>query len=294
MAKTRHILKRAAAVGNIRTITKAMQTVASAQFKLAHGRMASFGPFAAELVATVADVIARSPAEALDHPLLRVPEGVRHEVLLVLASERGLCGSYNRSVLELAIHRHGQLRQAGYEVELHVVGRRGVQQLSSRGFEIARVHEDLSGVPEFAAVAALAESMMAELLAGRISGLEVAYTQFVSSGRQRAAIVPILPLEDLPAPAATPSAADIPYDFMPSPGRILRKLLPVTVRIKLYQCFLDAAAAEQLTRRTAMQAATDNADDMIRDLRIRANRQRQGQITRELAEIASGQTGPGS
>ena len=291
MAKTRHIMKRIAAVRNIRTITKAMQAVASAQFKVAHDRIASFGPFAAELVSTAADVVARSRGQAMEHPLLRVPADVRHEVLLVLASERGLCGSYNRAAGDLAIQRVGQLRDAGYTVELHVAGRRGVRYLRFRGLEIARVYEEFDGVAEFPAVAALAEAMMADFLAGRISGLEVAYTQFVPSGRQRPAVVPVLPLEDLPAPAEAKSPALVPYDFMPSPEEIVRKLLPVTVRMKLYQCFLDAAAAEQFTRRAAMQAATDNADDMIRDLRLRANRQRKGQITRELAEITSGRSG---
>jgi F-type H+-transporting ATPase subunit gamma len=291
MPKPRNILKRTRAVQNIRTVTKAMQTVASAQFKLAYDRVVSFGPFAAELVATVADVIARSPATVLAHPLLEAPRDVRREVLLLLTSGRGLCGSYNRNVLDLGLQRLGQLRSAGYEVELHLVGRRGVQYLRFRGVQIDRVYEQFRDVPGYAAAAALADSMMSDFLARRISGLEVAYTQFVSSGRQRPAIAPVLPLSDLPAARQDGEAeaeALFPYDFLPSPKEILRKLLPLTARVKLYQCFLDAAAAEQFTRRAAMQAATDNADDMIHDLRLLANRQRQRQITRELAEIMSG------
>jgi len=294
MPKPRNILKRTRAVENIRTVTKAMRAVASAQFKLAYDRVVSFGPFAAELVATVADVIARSPAAVLAHPLLEAPPGVRHEVLLLLTSGRGLCGSYNRNVLDLGLQRLGQLRSAGYEVELHLVGRRGAQYLGFRGVQIDRVYEQFGDIPTYAAAAALADSMMSDFLARRISGLEVAYTQFVSSGRQRPAIAPVLPLSDLP-PARRDAQAEqqalFPYDFLPSPEEILRKLLPLTGRVKLYQCFLDAAAAEQFTRRAAMQAATDNADDMIHDLRLLANRQRQRQITRELAEIMSGRGG---
>ncbi|HUT02038.1 MAG TPA: ATP synthase F1 subunit gamma [Phycisphaerae bacterium] len=296
MAKPRTILKRVRTIGNIRTVTKAMQAVASARFKAAHDRIVSFAPFATELVGVVGDVIARSDPEAPAHPLLRAAEGVRHEVLLLLTSTRGLCGAYNANVLDLGIQRLGQLRGAGYEVELHVVGRRGVQYLEFRGFEINREHEPLSDISRYDLVAALADSMMSDFLAGRISGLEVAYTQFVSSGQQRPAIVPILPIEDLPGPRE-PADPDLqtalPFDFLPSPEQILQKLLPVAVRIKLYQCFLDAAAAEQFIRRASMQAATDNANDMIHDLRLRANRQRQRQITMELAEIMSGRSGLG-
>ncbi len=294
MPKPRNILKRTRAIGNIRTVTKAMRTVASAQFKVAYDRIVSFGPFATGLVATVADVIARSQAKVLDHPLLKAPEDVRREVLLVLTSSRGLCGSYNMNVLGLGIQRLGRLRDAGYEVQLHLVGRRGVQYLRFRGFQIDRVYEQFDGVPGYEAAASLADSMMSDFLARRISGLEVAYTQFVSSGRQRPAVAPVLPLSDLPTRGQDAEARQevpFPYDFLPSPEQILRKLLPLTVRIKLYQCFLDAAASEQFTRRAAMQAATDNADDMIHELRLLANRQRQRQITTELAEIMSGRGG---
>lgn len=294
MPKPRNILKRTRAIGNIRTVTKAMQAVASAQFKLAYDRIVSFGPFATELVATVADVIARSPAKVLDHPLLEAPEGVGHEVLLLLTSNRGLCGSYNTGVLNVGIHRLGQLRNAGYEVDLHLVGRRGVQYIEFRGHKIDRVYEQFDGVPRYEAAASLADSMMSDFLARRISGLEVAYTQFVSSGQQRPAVAPILPLSDLPTrgkDAEAEQEVPFPYDFLPSPQQILRKLLPLTVRMKLYQCFLDSAAAEHLTRRAAMQAATDNADDMIHELTLLANRQRQRHITTELAEIMSGRGG---
>ncbi len=294
MAKTRTILKHVRSVGGIRTVTNAMQTVASARFKLVHGRIQAFGPFGSQLAALVGDVLLRSASRELDHPLLRAPAGLKRDVLLVVTSNRGLCGSYNAAVLRVALERLRQLREADYDVLLHVVGSRGVRHLEFRGHRPDRVYGDLGDPPDYDAVAGLADAMMSDFLDGRISGLEAAYMQFVSSGRQRSAIAQLLPVPELPArtPEVDPELL-LPYDFLPSPENIFRKLLPETVRLKLYQCFLDAAAAEQLMRRVAMRAATDNADDMIRELRLRANRLRQMQITTELSEIVGGRAGLG-
>jgi len=297
MAKTRNILKHVRAVGNIRTVTKAMQTVASARFKQAHDRISSFGPYSAHVTAIIGDVVARSSRRRLDHPLLRPAPKLHRDILLVITSNRGLCGSYNQGVLHLATERLVQLREGGYEIELHVVGARGARYLRFRGVEPDEVHEEFGDVPTYQQVAELADTMMQRFLGGRIGGLEAAYTQFVSSGRQRPAVAQILPVADLPGPEE-PGEADeafgpvpMPYDFLPSAQALMKRLLPMTVRLKLYQCFLEAGAAEQFLRRVAMQAATDNADDMIRELRLHLNRTRQMQITTELSEIMGGRAG---
>lgn len=300
MAKTRNILKHVRTVKSIRTVTRAMQTVASVRFRAAHERVASFGPFAAHVGIAVEDLLRRAEPREMDHPLLTAPEGLKHDVLLVLTSDRGLCGSYNQAVLQLALHRLGQLTSAGYEVDVQVVGARGVRYLEFRGVGIDRVHTGLGDLPEYEVVGALADEAMAALLDGRISGLEVAYMQFATSGLQRPAIAQILPIAELPGDegGAEEAGADealaelAPYDFYPSRREILARLLPETVRLQLYQCFLDAGAAEQFMRRAAMQAATDNAEDMIRHLRILCNRARQMQITTELAEIMGGRLEP--
>lgn len=292
MAKMRNILKRVRAVRSIRTVTHAMQIVASARFKVAYDRIQAFTPFGGELGAMVGDVMLRSAAQKLDHPLLHAPEGLRRDVLLVITSSRGLCSSYNAAVLRVAIDRLGQLRKAGYEVLLQVVGSRGVRYLEFRGLAVDRIYEDVGDVPEYATTTVLADRMMADFLGRAIGGLEVAYMQFVSSGRQRPAVAQLLPVADLPAERGEVDPGLLmPYDFLPEPEGILRRMLPATVRRRLYQCFLDASAAEQFMRRLAMRAATDNADDMIHELRIRANRQRQAQITTELTEIMGGRAG---
>ncbi len=294
MAKTRNILKRVRAVGNIRTVTRAMQMVATARFKVVHDHVTAFSPFSTHLQQMVADLVIRAAAgEKLSHPLLVPQTGVRRDVLLVITSNRGLCGSYNSSVLKLAMNRLAQLRAANYDVLLHAVGGRGARYLRFRKIDVDREYLDFGDLPEYSRIAALGDEMMSRFLGGKISGLEVAYMQFISGGQQKPVIAKLLPLEDLPQSSQAESDPSLlaPCDFLPSPGRILRRLLPNTVRLKLYQCFLDAAAAEQLMRRVAMQAATDNADEMTHDLRRIANRLRQMQITTELSEIIGGRAG---
>ncbi len=294
MAKTRNILKRVRAVGNIRTVTRAMQMVATARFKVVHDRVTAFSPFSTHLQQMVADLVVRAAAgENLSHPLLVPQTGVRRDVLLVITSNRGLCGSYNSGVLKLANDRLAQLRGADYKVLLHVVGARGARYLRFRKMDVAREYLDFGDLPEYPRIAELGDEMISQFLGGEISGLEVAYMQFISGGQQRPVITKLLPLEDLPqASLAEQDPSTLaPCDFLPSPEKILRRLLPNTVRLKLYQSFLDAAAAEQLMRRVAMQAATESADEMTHDLRRIANRIRQMQITTELSEIIGGRAG---
>jgi len=263
MAKTRNILKRVRAVGNIRTVTRAMQMVATARFKVVHDRVSSFSPFSTHLQQMVADLVIRAAAgENISHPLLVPQTGVRRDVLLVITSNRGLCGSYNSSVLKLAMSRLAQLQAAEYDVLLHVVGRRGARYLRFRKIAVNREHLDFGDLPQYARIAKLGDEMMSQFLGGGISGLEVAYMQFVSGGQQRPVIAKLLPLEDLPQPSEAEQDPSLlaPCDFLPSPASILRRLLPNTVRLKLYQCFLDAAAAEQLMRPINRQPPPADAD----------------------------------
>jgi len=294
MAKTRNILKRVRAVDNIRTVTRAMQMVAVARFKVVHDRVLTFSPFSVHLQQMVADLVIRAAAsEHISHPLLVPQTGTRRDVLLVITSNRGLCGSFNSSVLKLAMGRLAQLQGADYDVLLHVVGARGARYLRFCKIDVDREYLDFGDLPQYGQISELGDEMMSLFLGGKISGLEVAYMQFVSGGRQKPVIAKLLPLEDLPQASQTEQDASLlaPCDFLPSPASILRRLLPSTVRLKLYQCFMDAAAAEQLMRRVAMRAATENADEMTHDLRIAANRLRQMQITTELAEIIGGRAG---
>ena len=293
MPKPRQILNRRNAIGSIRDVTRTMQMVATARFKRIHGQAVAARPYTDRLAQLVGDLVARGALENCKHPLLAWPEHAAGEVMLVITSDRGLCGGYNNQVLHLAMERMGRVLAEGYQMKLHVVGRRGQQYLRFRNFEVDRAMESFGPQPSFQQVTALTDEMMDAFLAERISGLEVAYMQFVSAGSQKPAIAQILPLSALEQfrPSTPLAGTPAPYEFHPSTGEILEELLPATVRLRMYQCFLDAAVSEQVIRIRSMKAATDNAEEMIRNLTRRYNRTRQSQITTELAEIIGGRSG---
>lgn len=292
MAKARKIRKHVTAVKNIRTITKTMEMIASARYRRAHDYAVSARPYTDRVTDLVGDLLAGAGA-GLDHPLLRGPTELRKDVLMVLTSNRGLCGGYNSSVLAVAIERFTQLTRNGYEIILHVAGKRGAQYLKSVGLPIARTYTELDFLPSYAEVGRLAQELMGDFLAGRISGVEVAYMQYLSSGQQQPAISQILPLSGIEPPQRIEPVgrAVAPYEYSPSAETILRNLLPATVRLRLWQCFLDASVSEQKMRSSSMHAATESADDMIGELTVKYNRTRQAQITSELAEIMGGRVG---
>lgn len=295
MAKARRIRRRAKAVQNVHVITKTMKMVSSARFKRVYGRAAAARPYTDRLTDLVGDLLERADPGQLDHPLLIEDPELRRDVLLVITTNRGLCGTLNSSVLRVATDRRGQLREADYHVLLHVVGRRGMQHFRFHGVAMDREYTELGDLPSYDQVLALTDSLMDAFLADEISGVEVAYMQFVSPGQQTPVIAQILPLSNLEAPPRRmPSTGEpAPYDFLPSAGEILAELLPATVRLRMYQCFLDSSLSEQIVRAQTMQNASQSAEDMLHDLTAQYNRLRQKQITTELMEIMGGAAGPG-
>ena len=289
MAKARRILKHANAIKNIRTITRTMEMVAAARFKRTHDLAVAARPYTDHLAGMVADIVDRLSADQLSHPLMTASEGVQTVVLMVITSNRGLCGSFNTGVLRLVTERMDQLAESGYKVLLHVVGKRGSQYFRFRGIKVDKEYTDFDDMPEYEGIRQVAEELIGSYLAQEISDLEIGYMQFISAGRQSPSIAQILPISDLPSVAdKTPGEDALPYDFHPSPEELFDKLLPVAVVQKIYQCFMDAAVAEQVMRIAAMHGATEAADEMIQKMTVKYNRVRQSQITTELSEIMGG------
>jgi F-type H+-transporting ATPase subunit gamma len=293
MAKARKIRKRLAAVNKISTVTRTMEMVALARYRRARARVTSARPHTDRLTDLVGEMIQRGSVAELDHPLLCEPEGRKCDVLLVLTSNRGLCGQYNSSVLQVAVDRYEQLIDSGYEVRLWVSGRRGERRLTEWGLEVERTCEQLGYPPESEETGKLADEFITEFLEGRMSGLEVAYVQYISSGRQEPAISQILPLEHIEPPRRFTTRPGEPtqYECHPSSSEVLERLVPATVRLRLWQCFLDAGLSEHAMRIAAMRSATENADQMVRELTVKYNKVRQEQITAELTDLVSGRTG---
>ena len=296
MAQIREIKKRMVAVRTIQRITKTMQMIATAKFTAALQRAKATRPYTERIRELVAEVSAA--AGDVDNPLLGVRSGgsgksAGKEILLVVTSDRGLCGAYNGSVLRNAMSEIRKRRAAKCEVIVETAGKKGVAFFRFQKMDIAERHS-FGDKPVFADVAALADRYMADFVAGKIDAVHVAYMRFISASRQVPEVMQLLPLTVDASVAASASAATAAkgaatvYDFRPSAEVLLNDLLPKSVKVSLFQALNDSVVSENVMRMVAMKAATDNASGLGRTLKRNFNRARQAKITTELTEIISG------
>jgi F-type H+-transporting ATPase subunit gamma len=222
------------------------------------------------------------------HPLLQPRTEPKRALLLVLAANRGLCAGYNGNVVRLAHARYRELCDAVPEVRLEVAGKRGISAFRFRKIQPDESFTHFEDKPSFAEVDVLASRYLLDFQSGALDRLDVVYTKFESASRQQAVAETLLPLGELEGAEEELSASESPYEFLPSVESILDELVPASFKVRLFKCFLDAAASEQIARMVAMKAATENADSMISQLSMAYNRARQGQITGELLEIIGG------
>jgi len=286
MAKARAIIKRLKAVKNIRKITRTMELIATARFKKAMDRATEAAAYTRKIAEVVADL---SRAElSISHPLLTQPAEQTRTAMLVLTSNRGLCGGYNAGVLRHVMQRVRGAAGTEEHISLEVAGKRGINFLKFQGQSFDRTYLQFEDKPGFDEVEEIADRYINAFIRGEIHRLDVAYTRFETASRQHAVIETLLPIGSLGGTAsATPDQA-VEYEFLPSPEDILEEIVPAAFKARLFKCFLDAAVSEQIARRVAMKGATENAGEMIRDLSMKYNRARQSQITSELSEIIGG------
>ncbi len=288
MANRRVLIKRRKAVRNIRKITRTMQLIATSRFQAAMGRATASKPYTNKLAELAADLT--GAAGDVTHPLMQTHEDVPHSSLLVISSMRGLCGGYNASVLRSALAHLGKQEKADLTTDIHVVGMKGIAYFRFLRRQMARETDDIDDRPKYEQVEPIADELIRRFKAGEISSAHVSYMQFLSAGKQRPHVMQLLPLVPETPDGEEPTAKgpSVEYEFSPAPEEILDELLPATVRVRLFQCFLDAAVSEQISRMVAMKAATDAAGDMIKLITRQYNRARQTAITMELLDIVGG------
>jgi len=288
MAKARALVKRRKAVVNIRKITRTMQLIATARFQKTMTRAQATRPYAEKITELVQELSAAG--EQIRHPLLAENPAAERSALLVVTSNRGLCGGYNSSLLRLAEEQLRAAEAAGHSADLSVLGKKGVAYFRFLKREMARAVTDLPDMPAFSDSEPFAEDFMARYAAGQYAAVHVIYMRFVSVARQVPTCIRLLPVRPEQRETETaPAAAGVAqYDFSPGPVELLAELLPVTVKVRLFQCLTDAAVSEQVARMVAMKAATDAADEMNKLLTRQYNRARQSQITNELLDILGG------
>ncbi len=289
MAKARALDKRRKSVKNIRKITRTMELIATARFKKAMDRATAATAYTARITQLVKD-LATTGLE-VSHPLLEGREQTKRSVLLVLTANRGLCGGYNSAALRLATKKRQELLELSESLQLYVSGKRGINGFRFRKIEIDESFTHFDDQPRFDEVELLANRYMNAYVTGQIDRLDVVHTQFISTARQQAVAETLLPLDSLGGDDdgdSDDTARESMYEFLPSAERILQEVVPTSFKVKLFKCFLDAAVSEQISRMVAMKSATENADKMIKDLSMKYNRARQGQITGELLELMGG------
>ena len=290
MANARALDKRRKSIRNIKKITRTMELIATARFKKAMDRASAATAYTKRITKVVSD-LAQAGLE-VSHPLLEERAETKNVKLLILTANRGLCGGYNGNVIRMGVNRLGEIKEGYDSHTLEVSGKRGVSGMKFRDIPVDESYLQFDDQPKFAEVEQIANSYLEQYAAGTLDRLEVAYTRFVTSARQQAVVETLLPLgsiegADTPVDSEAASGESL-YEFVPSAESILEEVVPTSFKIKLFKCFLDAAVSEQIARMVAMKNATENANDMIKDLSRTYNRARQSQITGEIMEVIGG------
>jgi len=299
--QVRVLRRRIRTTRSTKKITKAMELVATSRIAKAQARVLASRPYAT----AITEVLTALASNAnINHPLLQPRPVERRAGVLVITSDRGLCGGYNAYVIRTAEQLIARLRDEGKQVTLYVVGRKGVTYYRFRNRPIEASWTGFSEQPSFADAREIGLTLIAAFVAGAddvdgvdqpggadgvlgVDELHIVHTQFRSLMTQSPAANVLAPMqvEEQEAEVAGPLPA---YEFEPDPDVLLDALLPKYINTRLYAALIDAAASESAARRKAMKAATDNAEEMIRNLTREMNSARQASITQEISEIVGG------
>ena len=302
-ASVRVLRRKIRTTKSTKKITKAMELVATSRLGKAQERVAASRPYA-EAITEVLTALASTAN--IDHPLLRPRDPVRRAGVLLITSDRGLCGGYNANAIRTCEQLISRLREDNKQVVLYVVGRKGVTYYRFRNRPIEASWTGFSEQPSFADAHAIGESLISAFQAGAddaatpdgephpgadgvmgVDELHVVHTQFRSLMTQT-------PMANLLAPMQVveteieESALPPEYEFEPGPDELLDALLPKYINTRIYAALIDAAASESAARRRAMKAATDNAEELIQTFTRQMNSARQAAITQEISEIVGG------
>jgi len=280
MAKTHDLKRRIRSIKNTMQVTKAMKMVSAARLRRAQERILAARPFALTTSKLLTSLAARANPEL--HPLLVQREIKTVEVVLV-TSDRGLCGSFNANAIKAAAAFLVQQKSS----TLHVmsVGRRGRDFVRRRGIKITAEWLDVFRNLDFSTARTIADDLIARYASGEIDAVVLAYNEFKSVVAQRPVVEQILPI---PRAELTGAGEAEDYIYEPDPESLFEAILPGYVRVQVWRALLGAAAAEHAARMTAMDAATKNAKELTESLTLHMNRVRQASITTSIIEVVSG------
>ncbi len=284
----RVLRRRIKSVNATKKITKAMELIAASQISKAQSRIAANRPYRAGMAAMIVEAAAgnRSIAEKL----LGTPERVTSMSIVCVAGDRGLSGAYNSSVLRATERLIDEQHRLGVQVRLYTVGKKAPAYFRFRGYEVLEAFQGFSDKPEFADARAVAKAIAAPFTEGTVQQVILVSTHYKSAASQEVSIKQILPLEkpEQPAAAAQKTGPAGYTDFEPDVEHLLNQLAPKAVEAEIFAALLEGAASFHASQQRAMAAATENAEELARNLSRIMNRARQDAITTEIMEIVGG------
>jgi F-type H+-transporting ATPase subunit gamma len=283
-AALRDTRRRIRSIESTKKITRAMELIAASRIPKAMARVNASKPYTAKLIEVIENV-GGSGAGATSHMLLE-QRPVETVGVVVVASDRGLAGAYATNIIRLAEQAMIDHKAAGRDVALFTVGKKAQSYFRYRGYRISRAWLGVTDTPGYGDARSIANTIMEAYASGDVDKVEAYFTTFQSALSQVPTAFDLLPI--VPPAGSEREGPAVTYEYEPSPAEILDRLLPRYVEATIFSMLLESSASEHSARRRAMKAATDNAEELIRVLTVRANRARQAEITTAITEIVGG------
>jgi F-type H+-transporting ATPase subunit gamma len=306
MASLKDIRGRISSVKNIRKITRAMEMVAAARLRRAEQRIEHLRPYA-DAIRRMTSRASQAAENIPSLPILEEKESVQTVGLLLVTGDRGLAGPFNSQIIRAGNRRAAELRADGKQVLWYVSGRRGLSSLEFRKLEVGGSWTGFTDRPAFSDARAIADGLTSAYVDDKVDRVEIVYNGYISAVNQEVRHETLLPLqqadvieedegEEAEASGGQTHGSDPPgrralWLYEPDPEEILARLVPDYVEISIYRALLESTASEHGARMSAMRSASDNAGEMIDNLTLEANRQRQAEITQEIMEVVAGAEG---
>jgi F-type H+-transporting ATPase subunit gamma len=280
------IRRRIRSVKNTQQITKAMKMVSAAKLRRAQDAMFAARPYARKMMEVLNSMATRADPGA--HPLL-VEHGDDKVLLTVVTADKGLCGGFNANIIRAATRFLEQDASRGKDLALNLVGRKGRDFFKRRRYRVRAERVGIFQSLQYPVAREIAQDLIRAFVTGEVDQVYLVYNEFKTVIQQRVVVERLLPIERL---ALDPHAPTLDYLYEPDPGRIFDEILPKHVEVQVWRALLESAAAEHGARMAAMDAATNNASEMIDNLTLYMNKVRQAAITKEIIEVVSGAGAP--
>jgi F-type H+-transporting ATPase subunit gamma len=283
MPTLRDIKRRITAVKNTKQITKAMKMVAAAKLRKSQSRMLEMRPYADKMNSVIASLSSERESQ---HPLI-TPRQRKTVEIVVITSDKGLCGAFNSNILKGAVNFISECEKEGFNISISAIGKKASDYFKRRNITMRKSWTGLSGKIVYSDINEISSDIIANYINEKIDEVFIIYNEFKTVIAQKVSVVKLLPMADI---VASGEAKGLSASFIYEPSReeIFNQLLPKNMEIQVFRAMLESQASEEAARMTAMENATKNADEMIDKLTLQYNKARQASITKELMDIVGG------